>query len=350
MRDSGGASSFYESTKAITKTITEMLDPDSASGSRIVLVIGKIGQAFKGIIPSGEDVANLIEKIVKAAENLMPDISKLAGEIGGGLKKMFPSDSSSIEGFGRTIITMLRMVNAFVDGFVSSMADALGGAFGGEQQSNAESMRLKFESMGKALGNIVAFLGKASGFILEMTANVSELWDKLDFSPGGFNKGGERGDLIAEAALKDTGTTQGTAVADGFIGSIMNRIGDAFNAGKALGLGTKDGLATTIQAHSPSRLFAQYGAWSTEGYIEGMAAPDLNGAIRQTFSIPSGGFGAGSFGGSPVTVGSISVSAPLSLSGADTETAQAAQNAVERLLPDALATALEQVAAQWGAS
>lgn len=379
MSGSGGLDSFMRSVKFITKTLTDIFDPETIRGGRIVRILDTIGWAFADIFPSGNKVVGVLDKIIDAVEKLMPDVKSLARELGDGLNKLFPEDSSGIETFGRAIITTLRMVTAVADGFATGMMATLGAAFApldGDPQANIEKMRAGFEKIGKTLGEMVGHITSFITGVADAAAKVAAFMDKFklndteeakyqegdigakiaDWMTKKDEKTGQTGmgdwwDAVSRwnaGAEANPGAEQGKAVADGYVQAIVNAAPVAYAAGATLASSTAQGLADRNQSQSPSRVFAQQGMWATEGYLEGMATPDLDGAIRNTFAMPSGGFGGGSFGGSPVTIGSISVSAPLSLSGADTETAGAAQDAVARLLPTALADALEQVAAEWG--
>lgn len=341
--DNSGIAVFSEKVKGVVKSLAETLDPDSAVGRRITLLMGKIGLAFAKIVPSGNDVATVVEKIVKGIEKLMPDIEKLATEFGGTLDKLLPKDEKGIEGFGRTIINVLRMVNAFVSGFVTGISTHLGlafAAFGGDGQTDVESMRKGFENMGKVVGDLAGRLVTSLTTIAQMVEGVTKLVDKFnELTTFKVNIGGEQLNI---------GTTAGGGVVEGFVNMLTGGYYRAYEAAGMLGQAAQAGLAYVNQSHSPSKVFEQHGRWATEGYLQGMGIPDVDAAMRQTFAIPSGGLGGGAIGGSQMSIGNVNVSAPLHLSGADTETAKAAQDAVARLLPDAVAHAFEQIAAEMG--
>ena len=74
----------------------------------------------------------------------------------------------------------------------------------------------------------------------------------------------------------DTGTwtipgfEQGANFGDGFGEGMDSKAGEVANSAAGLGQSAEDALAEEIDAHSPSRVAAQYGEWFAQGYIGGI--------------------------------------------------------------------------------
>ncbi|WP_228646513.1 phage tail tape measure protein [Microtetraspora sp. AC03309] len=87
-----------------------------------------------------------------------------------------------------------------------------------------------------------------------------------------------------ESTLKDWGSTAkkamskanewlvgvGKAIVDGLIKGIKSKINEAVSAVTSLGRMAIDAAKKVIDSHSPSRVFAQIGAWTVEGFVLGI--------------------------------------------------------------------------------
>jgi hypothetical protein len=118
-----------------------------------------------------------------------------------------------------------------------------------------------------------------------------------------------------------------------------------FEALGSLLSGAVDWVERLLLIRSPSKVFAGLGEMTMAGYVKGLEAVDVNAGFQQALALPAPGFASGMLqGGNQVNVSTLQVSAPVHVAGGDAETKEAAERAVERLLPSALADALEQFA------
>lgn len=146
------------------------------------------------------------------------------------------------------------------------------------------------------------------------------------------------------AALQETATS-------GLQEGAAARGGGAHEAGRAIGEAAIAGAKEALDAHSPSRKFAELGEYSADGYVEGLRAGggEIGRAIRDTVSIPAPGTYAPAARG---VGGSVSVSMPIEIRVEGRDGDQIGDTIAEKLraiLPGTIQSALEQVRVEVGA-
>lgn len=95
-------------------------------------------------------------------------------------------------------------------------------------------------------------------------------------------------DLDGLAGTKFVEAGKNTAI--GFINGIQSKLDDLKAAGKAMGQAVSDGTAETLEIASPSKLFKRFGAFTGQGFIDGVKG--MSSAVENAVNGVFGGFNA----------------------------------------------------------
>lgn len=318
----------FDALKGFVFNLVKVFDSGSRAGKRLQEVAGKLYNTVMvglfGDIGSASGlgkmeaivmrVTDAVEKSLPAVRNFLALLKGFGTGLGAGLMK-----------------SMDRMAN------LSSVGDAL----------NPKDL----EALGTRVGELASKifgLADAVLFLLQPLVKVAELFG-LGSKP-----------VLDPASAGTQGTSWGSALMSGLAGGIWDNL---FMPVGAIGR-VVDAISNTYKAatetHSPSRLFARYGAWATEGWALGLESgiPGAEAAVDRLVDSSSGAEvemaqpagGGGAFaGGRSITV---HVNVPLQVDGSAGEDGDAfgarVRDFLVRELPGALEQAFTQVVTQAG--
>jgi tape measure domain-containing protein len=346
LRGGGGMAGFADAAKGVVQAALEALDVKGTTGAKFIDVVNDLGIAFKSLIPSKDTVKMILQGIADTAKAVTPELKAFTKDIGATFGRLFGGDLFNKGGniFSTILIGVMklgRMALPLFEGFVNGISGPLK-SLGLDMSALASGDP---EKMRKLFGDIGTFAGNQIG---QAVVAINNLATAVNFLFGIFSTAAEWYGSIKET-IKTAFNDIGGNVVTGFIEGMIAKVP---LLGAAVGFvfgGVPQAARTLLQEHSPSKVFAGIGANASLGFIEGLQTPDIGAAVNSAIAIPGAG-ALGSIGGASNTSNVYNVSVPLNLSGADTETAKAAEAAVERLLTPALAALFEGMAAELGAT
>ncbi|WNM70398.1 hypothetical protein [Myxococcus phage Mx4 ts27htf-1hrm-1] len=326
--------------------------------------------AIKGFV---ENLVKLFDEGTKTSERFMQVAGKLYntvmvplfGDLGSanGMKTMeryLLRGADAIEKMLPSLRNGLMLVKGFASGFGSGLMAGLE-RYAGVSKLLGDSVDPKLvEEFGQTLGKLASrIFGVADAvlYLLQPLVKLSEFFGN-DAKPV----------LDANAAEKQ-GFSWGASLTAGLRNGIMQNLTGPVNATDLLVAVIKGGYEKGTETHSPSRLFARYGAWATEGWALGMtgALGEAESAVGELVSVGEesaaavpGAVGGGAGGVAVGRLGmgggiNVHVTVPLQVMGEGG--ASAGEQVKEYLLrvlteelPGALEQAFSQAAVQEGAA
>lgn len=250
--------------KGFISAFTEALDPKTAVGGRIVALLQTIGNAFGSVFGDGQASAFEMSKAIGKVLDVVEPLVKFTLSFGDGFFKALKPLAAFFSG-------MEKMDPKKVENIATAFA-WLGAAVAGTLSVIVEQAVLLIGYFGSITDASVRFVETVRGWFSGLGDLPSQLWQ------------------------------MGANLVQGFIDGITSMVP---NIGLAVGAGPGGMAAQAIETvkaaldqHSPSRVFADIGANTTLGYIEGIQTPDLPGAMADTFSPSS------------LALGEISAAAP----------------------------------------
>ena len=215
--------------------------------------------------------------------------------------------------------------------------------FGDEGSTLVDTIGLLAKAVG--MGLVVAVTASAAAFgafataLRVVMAVARPVMAALNFVVDGLQ--------TVVGVVLETASNIGGAIIDGIVGGISAGASTVWDALKGLALGAVGAVKETLGIASPSRVFAQLGAFTAEGFVGGLEAgtadvgTTLDSMVTPTVGSTAGATptSAGARAGSRVDVGGI------------TMTINGVQNAeqLQSVLPTLLAQAFEQIGFQVGA-
>lgn len=174
------------------------------------------------------------DKMSKVWERIGPAIGGAANRLADFLVKMADSDEAQ------------AVIDGFVNG-VTMLSDAL----------NSDTLTTGLnvvKALGAAVGDVFEFTGKVIAFGASEAVNaMAWLTDKV----------GEAVDYLVDAF------PDGAAIVDGLINGIVDRSAAAVDAVVGLAKGIAGGFADALGIKSPSKVFAEFGRNTVQGYEQG---------------------------------------------------------------------------------
>jgi phage-related protein len=220
-------------------------------------------------------------------------------------------------------------VGAFVAevlGFAGSIAGAFIASFVNLQTQSYAALVGIYESIKGVLDMVIGAFMSAGASVSEA---LSTVWN-----------------AIASVFSVDQATSIATGLIEGLIGGITGGAARVADSLKAVGQGAIDGVKGILGIASPSKVMAELGGHTAEGFAQGVDAGSgaSQGALESAVAPPTaatGGGGGGGGGGVTINVGGLTITIGA---GASPETAEK----VAELLPSAIARAFEDIALQLG--
>lgn len=239
--------------------IAEVLDTSTVSGAALKEVFTTIGN---GIVASFAAAGPFLKGFFKGLVITALEIEVAYYKVKIALKSAFgsPSFLKDIDGMQTGILAAKIAVGALVAGLV--IAGAVVAAVG-------LTIAFPFILAGAAIGALI-FVGK----------KVYDFFKETDF-----------GKL-------------GTDIIDGLVGGIKSGFGRVKTAVTDLGSGAKDAFKNALGIRSPSKVFAEYGRHTTEGYAQGVdeGSGRATSAVASMVDVPSASRAASAGGSTNITV------------------------------------------------
>jgi hypothetical protein len=274
----------YASLRGFLSNLANALDPASAFGHKAK---DSLARTFGGVFSrlfgdfSGADGAVKLEEVLTKALRAV-DLLGVALQAGAGLGK----------GFFTTLGQGLGISND------------LFGADGSLDAKKVEKLVLRFEVLGKTIGDMVLHLldlAKLIGSVLPTSTDVSSSVGIPGLLELTFDKQGNWSGVDILKSHEDKAKNLGKASARGYALGI-NTDTSPVTAVEQMGDASTAAMAKALDAHSPSRVFQRFGQWTAQGFSLGVQANtgDASAAIAGMVQTPDGG-GAG-LRGSPITI------------------------------------------------
>ncbi len=261
-------------------------------------------------------------------------------------------DEGSVTGFA-----LKKLVTGLGDGAASSLGGALPiakaffqGLILGAIQLDIAILRLRLaakKAFGsdafKGLDGVAITLGLVRGAVGGVVLAIEVLGRGLIGSAILLDRIGQAWRVVGDAIVAAATTVKGLAfaalggdVVSGFVDGIKAKIGLVTEAVTGLGSAAKQALKSALGIASPSKVFAQYGEHTGEGYARGVeaSAPDAQKAVDRMAPLAPAGGGGGRGG---VT---IAVNVTVNAGGKDGAAIAATLNSPAVLAP--LVKALEE--------
>jgi hypothetical protein len=139
---------------------------------------------------------------------------------------------------------------------VLKLRNAWRDAFGGETRSSIDWVKTAMYAGAGAVGALVAILA-ALGVVLAVAVGPFVLLAKVAYNA--YN-----------ALIGINWSSAGSNIVDGLIGGITGGVGRVVAAVKGLGQSAMAALTGTLKIGSPSKVFAEYGSFTAQGFAEGV--------------------------------------------------------------------------------
>jgi tape measure domain-containing protein len=228
----------FDSVKGFVSNLVKLFDTGSKSGQRLQEVAGKIYNTVMvglfGDVGSAGGLATmerLTLRMADAVEGALPAIRNFL---------------ALLKGFGA----------GFASGLMKSMERMAGlGSLG--DMLNPKDL----EAIGSRVGELatrIFGLADAVLFLLQPLVKVA------DFFGGGAKP------VLDPASASQQGFSWGASLTAGLKDGILQTLTGPVNATDLMVAAIKGGYEAGTETHSPSRLFARYGAWATEGWALGL--------------------------------------------------------------------------------
>jgi hypothetical protein len=335
MKLSADLNAIDPSGAAAEEAISKVLDKKGGSGTEalMALLAKQAGVAGDGALAAAKSVSTWSGAMARIDNTKTEVLQKIWERIGPSVDKAGTRVANFIEGFansrkGAAVIEWIGkafdgisraielaepIVSAFIDGLsevlgeLAPVFEEVGAAVSelfGSNTSNAMSLvTAAARTFGMALGFVASGVGIVVGAIAGLVAISAVIQAKI------YDMIGAVGKLGIEFAAA------GVAVVDGFIQGIKSRFSAAVNMVSNLASQVSGKFKSALGIASPSKVFAEYGVNTGEGYEKGvdksmpdgseMAAKMLPSApSRASGSAPSGGGGGG---GLVVNIAAINV-------------------------------------------
>ena len=289
-------------------SVTTLLNPATRQGQRLVGVFTRLSNgafgALFGTAPSG----TMLDGLLATMESLVP-----------------------------VVLSVISGVRDFASGFGGGFMASLGPAIEllTQLQTNGDGTGTMMQNLGQLVGFLAASFVVGFGLIAGVTAMVID----------GYSQFGELGSALHLIwnDLAEGFTTMGNNLVrgfitipgqmiDGFLGGLRARWGELTSTLQALGSQLPDPVRRALGIASPSRVFAELGQYTAEGFQVGVerGSPAVSGALTSLVTPPSLAQGRVGGAGAP----SISVTVIVERGAGDEDTAHVVTDALEEKLAE----------------
>lgn len=297
----GGALGSVAATRA-TETVGGAIEVAQAQFERLFLAINSspVGTALARI---ATQVGNLFDPAQKSGERMVGLFDRLA-TLGGGLLERLLS-GGNIEGAFDAVVSALEVMVPLFESLGGGLMQGLGESFevvglAVEKAFGKADKAATAKALGEAIRNVGMALGYFVGGVtiaLGLAASLEAAWLTLVYSLGAGVVG-----LVGSIG-------SGIGALEGWIkGTIMSVRASAASIGTAITDGISSGLTSTWQGlvaklealadmlpkavkdilgiHSPSRVFAELGTFTAEGFVVGLDQVNVNDALAEMMAPP----------------------------------------------------------------
>lgn len=315
----------FDALKGVVSNLVQLFSVGSKSGQRMQEVLGKLYNTVMVGLFGGLDTSKGLGTMESFALRVADAVDRMLPAIRNGIALVKGFAAGFGEGFMKSVERISNL---------ASLGDTL----------RAEDV----EAFGKKVGDLASRifgLADAVLFLLQPLVKVAELFG-LNSKP-----------VLDPNAAGAQGTSWGAALMTGLASGIWSNLIMPVSAIGRVVDAISSTYETGTETHSPSRLFARYGAWATEGWALGLESgiPDAVGAVDGLVDASGGadveavGAGGGFGGGRGVTV---YVTVPLTVEageGGDGESfGQRVRDVLTRELPGLLTQEISLAVAQVG--
>jgi hypothetical protein len=275
-------------------------------------IVDKLGESLAELVAS-VDIEPILADLKEMAT--MFDLSTTSGQA---LKDMIGIFAKDV---GRAFKTAVPYAREFIYGMVegviqltgaySKVREALRETFGDSTMlKNVDGLKVALTAGKIAVQAIGVALLATAGFVTVAAVPFIAL--------GAVIYGLTKAINATAAAAMDVGRTfvdVGSAMVDGLIEGLENGIGRVREKVSQLAESVKGAFTGKLKIKSPSKVFAEYGKYTTEGFAQGVDAgsDEAQAAVSSMVGVPSagsaGGQGGSKGGGITVNVGGITIQA-----------------------------------------
>lgn len=266
------------------------------------------GQRFQGIF------ANVINSLGLAIGRInfakvFATVADTIERVQLGVTKAWPTIQAMVTAFGSGF---LQAAGPSMESLLNSLRAFTSGASGGNGVDTARNLGLAFGAAAESLALTVRWIDAGTRGLAEIYQTMGTFYSFLytTLVPGFYNLGPAIGLGLAQGLRDSWGTVTNTLteLASGLPGPVRDALG----------------------MHSPSRVFAELGVHTAEGFAVGVesSAPRVESSVREMVTVPSLGGGGGAPRG-PL-IGQLVV--PIHGGVTNEDTAQVVREAVEEVL------------------
>jgi hypothetical protein len=203
---------------------------------------------------ANRNLSSLIRRVGEVPQNILFDL-----EVGPGLDGIKGVLRSVLNFFASGSETAERAKKAFGDAFNALASGLLGKDVTENSDGITDTLNLIVKVIEDSKPAIEAF-----GAVIRLTLQAMGMFGSGLGAIIGFFSDGE------SAAIGDSASKMGTNIIDGFVGGITAGAQRVIDAVKSVASGALGAAATVLRIGSPSKAFAQIGAWSSEGMAIGL--------------------------------------------------------------------------------
>ncbi len=283
--------------KFSTLNLRQMLSLDN--------IAKKLGETFddltKGIdleplLRGFKEIADIFDLSTVSGQALKQIISVFGNDLIGTFSKSTPLAKKFVYGL---IIGALELTISYL-----KVRNAIRGMFSGDTLKKFDAANLAIRMGRDAAQGIAGAMAFAAAQVGAVVAAVGALSVGVYGVVDAFKSAGKTiGGWVADIRNTDWKAT-GIAIVDGLIGGLTSGAKRLRDAVLGLGEDVKRTFKETLGIHSPSKVFAEFGKHTTEGYEQGVEASSgrAQGAINAMVATPKSGRDASRGASVPVNV------------------------------------------------
>lgn len=331
-----------------TDTVQGQIDNAKAMFERLFMGI-QSGPAGSAVGKLAAQVASFLDPKGASGERLLAVFDRIAAVIGQLLDSLSKGTLGAVfDGLLTVMETLLPIGLAFWDG----LSTGFGEAFAAVKQifaafSGGQGPTLQFAEIARDLGKAFAFVAIGIGSVVALLTAIGAGVALVVVGIGRalVDLVGWVGEMAAEWG--SLGLEIASALVKGLVDGITGGIASVVDAVGNLGTAAIDGLKSLLQIKSPSRVMAELGGFTAEGFARGVTAgaPDASSAVERMVGAPQvrsfGGAGGGAF-----SMGDISIA----INGVAIDDAEAVGAAVRDQVEEAMRQAFQRWAGELGAA
>lgn len=302
----------------LTKQLADFIDPKGGSGQRVLATLNGIASAVGSVMSSlqGGTLRTILDGLLDGFEAVWP-ISKA---FFGGF----------MAGFGEAFGAVKAIFQAFTGGKGPAL-DMVG---------IAKALGTAFAWVAVGIGTVVAIIGGLVGAVGLVVVGIGTAVVDLV---------GWMGTTIGEVMDSMTGHWGeiGMNIVRGIAVGMTGSIGEIITAAMSVGSSAVQALKTLLGIASPSKVFAELGGYTAEGFTVGLQSGTP--AVSSAASALVAPGALREFGGGGASMSGVTVNVTINVDG-NADESESLADRVERALPDALRDAFARMAGEMGAA